>query len=194
MALMLSLSGCIFVTAKKPVIYLYPEEKTEVSVQLSVDGELLCSYPTYKDGWNVIAYPDGKLVNADGKEYSYLFWDADIHTTYDFSTGFVIKGSDTVTFLQEKLAYMGLTPKEYNEFIVYWLPQMQDNTYNLISFQSTAYTDKAKLNITPEPDSMLRVFMAYKPLTKSIELPEQELTTFERSGFTVVEWGGSEVK
>ena len=30
---------------------------------------------------------------------------------------------------------------------MYWLPKMQDNPYNLISFQSERYTDTAKLDI-----------------------------------------------
>ncbi|MBU3143847.1 hypothetical protein [Clostridium sp. CF012] len=46
--------------------------------------------------------------------------------------GFVVKGSETEKFLQEKLEYLGLTPKEYNEFIVYWLPVMKENKYNLL--------------------------------------------------------------
>ena len=78
--------------------------------------------------------------------------------------GFCVAGADTADFLREKLAEIGLTPREYNEFIVYWLPKMQDNPYNLISFQSEAYTDAAKLDIDPTPDSVLRVFMAWKPL------------------------------
>ena len=64
---------------------------------------------------------------------------------------------------------------------------------NLISFQGDVYDDSAKLDITPAPDSILRVFMAYKPLDKPIEVPEQVFQPFERSGFTVVEWGGSAI-
>ena len=105
----------------------------------------------------------------------------------------MVTGEETAEFLQEKLSYMGLTPREYNEMIVYWLPKMQENPYNLIAFQQEAYIDHARLTITPEPDSMLRVFMTYIPLEEAVEVPEQELATFERSGFTVVEWGGSEV-
>ncbi len=41
-----------------------------------------------------------------------------------------------------------MKPKEHNEFIVYWLPRMQDNAYNLISFQSEACTDAAEPVIT----------------------------------------------
>ena len=41
-------------------------------------------------------------------------------------------------------AQLGLNREEANEFIIYWLPQMQDNAYNLISFQQDVYTDSAK--------------------------------------------------
>ena len=87
-----------------------------------------------------------------------------------------------------------MTPREYNEFIVYWLPKMQDNPYNLISFQSECYTDTAKLDIDPTPDNVLRVFMAWKPLHRAQNIEPQTFTPFARDGFTVVEWGGCEVK
>ncbi|WP_297958948.1 dockerin type I repeat-containing protein [uncultured Ruminococcus sp.] len=183
--------------AAKPVIYLYPEQKTDVHVELELtEAELSTTYPKYNNGWDVTAYPDGKLVNkADGTHHRYLFWDAvNCRTRFDFSKGFCVAGSDTESFLREKLAYMGLTEDEMNEFIVYWLPLMEHNRYNLISFQGDVYTDSAKLNITPSPDSLLRVFMAYVPLEDAIDIEPQQLETFERNGFTVVEWGGSRIQ
>ena len=178
--------------AEKPVIYLYPTRETDIRVKLDFDGTLDFCYPAYNNGWSVTAQPDGTLINhADGKEYSYLFWEGTSRTEYDFSRGFVVKGSDTAAFLQEKLAYMGLTPREYNEFIVYWLPQMQNNPYNLIAFQGEAYTESAKLEITPAPDSLLRIFMAFRPLEKPVDVETQVLTPFARQGFAVVEWGGA---
>ena len=177
----------------KPIIYLYPEKETEVSVRLDYDGELTVTWPVYEDGWNVTARPDGTLLDAEGNAYSYLFWEGVTDAEYDFSKGFCVAGEDTADFLRETLAEIGLTPEEYNEFIVYWLPQMQDNTYNLISFQQERYTQNAKLDITPEPDSMLRVFMAWKPLERPQEIEPQEFTPFRREGFTVVEWGGTKV-
>lgn len=179
----------------KPVIYLYPETATQVTVELVFDGELTVTYPEYDGGWTVIAQPDGTLTDvATGKEYSYLFWEGKTDTEYDLTEGYVVAGSDTAEFLQETLAAMGLTPKEYNEFIVYWLPKMQDNPYNLITFQKEAYTDSAVLNISPEPDSVLRVFMAWKALDEPIEIPAPEIEPFERNGFTVVEWGGTQLQ
>lgn len=183
--------------AAKPVIYLYPEQETDVHVELELtESELSTTYPKYQNGWDVTAYPDGTLVNkADGTHHEYLFWDsANCRTRFDFSKGFCVAGSDTESFLKEKLTYMGLTESEMNEFIVYWLPLMEHNAYNLIAFQGETYTDSAKLNITPTPDSLLRVFMAYVPLESAVEIEPQELATFERIGFTVVEWGGCNIK
>ena len=178
---------------KKPVIYLYPESTTDVTVKLDYAGEITCTYPEYKDGWKVTASPDGTLKDANGQTYNYLYWEGQNHVEYDFSEGFCVAGSDTAAFLESALSQLGLTRQEANEFMVYWLPQMQENPYNLIAFQSDVYTQAAQLSITPEPDTMLRVFMAWKPLKKAVELPTQNLSAPERTGFTVVERGGGEV-
>ena len=108
--------------------------------------------------------------------------------------GFCVKGEDTAAFLEDALEQLGLTRKEANEFIVYWLPQMEQNPYNIISFQTTAYTESAQLDITPAPDTVIRVFMTWYASDYSIRLLPQKLETPERTGFTVVEWGGTEVK
>lgn len=184
----------------KPVIYLYPQEKQDVKVQLNYQGEIIADYPVYDKqikGWSVTAYPDGKLINhKDNSEYSYLFWEGkpDKKIDWDLSNGFIVKGEDTKEFLQDKLSQIGLTPKEYNEFIVYWFPLMQNNKYNLIHFAGEQYTNTAPLTINPKPDSTLRVFMVYKPLEKPVEIKEQKLENFNRKGFTVVEWGGTKAE
>ncbi len=59
----------------KPVIYLYPESKTDVNVRLDFKGGLVTTIPEYNGGWSVSAAPDGTITNkADGKKYPYLFW------------------------------------------------------------------------------------------------------------------------
>lgn len=181
--------------AEKPVIYLYPEEETDVCVRLSLDGDLTASYPAYADdGWNVTASPDGTLTDNGGRTYDSLFWEASLEAEYDLSHGFCVAGTDTAAFLEETLAALGLTEKEANAFIVYWLPRMQENPYNLITFQSTAYTDAAELDIEPAPDTVIRVFMVWQGLDKAIDIAEPTLpATPARDGFTVVEWGGTEI-
>jgi hypothetical protein len=180
----------------KPVIYLYPQKDQKTSVKISYNGDITCTYPEYKNGWNVIAKPDGSLTNIDDKkEYSYLFWEGKSKFNHwDLSQGFVVKREDTKSFLQNKLSEMGLMPKEYNDFIVYWLPQMQANKYNLIHFAGEEYEDLAKLSINPKPDSILRVFMVYKPINSIIKIEGQKVKPFKRKGFCVVEWGGTEIR
>ena len=178
----------------KPVIYLYPQEDMKVSVKLDYQGKLTTTYPAYEDGWQVIARPDGTLTDEKpGREYYCLFWEGVSEADYDFSEGFVVPGQETAEFLEDALAKLGLTEREANEFLIYWLPRMEGNDYNLISFQREAYTENARLQITPEPDSVLRVFMAWKALEEPVEIMSQELHGVERDGFTVVEWGGAEV-
>lgn len=178
----------------KPVIYLYPEEEMQVSVKLDYNGQLTATYPAYEDGWTVTARPDGTLIDPDtGREYYCLFWEGITGVEYDLTSGFVVQGEETAAFLEGALAALGLTEKEANEFIIYWLPRMEGNPYNLISFQQERYTENAVLTIDPAPDSVLRVFMAWKGLDAPVEVEPQTLTGFARTGFTVVEWGGTEV-
>lgn len=193
----LSLAGCTTAAEQydaKPVIYLYPEKKAEVTVKLNYAGELTCTYPAYNDGWKVSASPDGTLTDADGQTHNYLYWDGVNSVVYDFSEGFCVAGSDTAAFLENALNQLGLTRKEANEFIVYWLPLMKGNPYNLIAFQSDSYTQAAQLSIEPAPDMLLRVFMAWKPLESAVDISTQNLTAPVRTGFTAVEWGGCQVK
>ena len=179
---------------EKPVIYLYPETPTEVSVKLTLDGKLTSTYPAYDKGWdNFTAHPDGTLIFPDGKEYYCLYWEGIQNMDCDFTRGFCVKGEDTAAFLEWALTEQGLTPREANEFIIYWLPRMESNPYNVISFQTDAYTEGAVLEIDPNPDSLLRVFMAYYPSDEAVEMEAQAFTPFERVGFAVVEWGGCEL-
>ena len=179
---------------EKPVLYLYPEEEMEVTVTLGFDGTLTSTYPAYGDGWTVTARPDGTLTNpATGREYYCLFWEGISEAEYDFSAGFCVAGEDTAAFLEDALDRLGLTEREADEFIIYWLPKLEGNPYNLLSFQTEAYTDSAGLTIDPAPDTLIRVFLAWKGLDAPVEVEPQTLTAQARTGFTAVEWGGAEV-
>ena len=113
------------------------------------------------------------------------------------SDGFIVSREDTVSFLEDKLARLGLNEHEAEEFIVYWLPKLKQNNYNYIRFATMDEINNAMpLDINPNPDTIIRVMMTFKGLDKPIEgIAEQQLpTTPTRDGFTVVEWGGSEIK
>lgn len=179
----------------KPVIYLYPGEKTDVSIQVGFTGggELTCTYPEYNDGWNVTAMPDGTLLDAEGNEYYCLYWEGEGKAALDMSKGWCVSSDETADFLREKLLYIGLTPREANEFIIYWLPQMQKNPYNIITFHTEDYAAAVPLTINPKPDSQIRVFMTFRSSDEFAATEPQELEHYERNGFTLVEWGGAEI-
>ena len=61
----------------KPVIYLYPETETQVTVELDFNGTLTSTYPAYANGWRVIARPDGTLTDDSGRAYYCLFWEGE---------------------------------------------------------------------------------------------------------------------
>ena len=104
---------------EKPVIYLYPEAETDVTVRLDYVGDLTCTYPAYDGAWRVAAAPDGTLTDERGQTYRYLYWEGTDNVQYDFSEGFCVPGSETAAFLEDALAQLGLTRAEANEFIIY---------------------------------------------------------------------------
>ena len=178
----------------KPVIYLYPERTQDVSVKLDFRGRLSYTYPAYQDGWSVTAQPDGTLTNkADGSTHYYLFWEGEPEEDqWDFSTGFLVRSSEADAFLREKLPALGLTPREYNDFITYWGPELARNPYNLVTFAAEQYDTLAKLTVSPTPDTVLRVHMVFKAVDRPVRIKEQLLPAApRRTGFTVVEWGGT---
>lgn len=181
----------------KPIIYLYPETETEVSVELGAPEKLLVSYPLYEDGWKVLAKPSGESTDLKtGRELYSLYWEGKDSIFEVTDEGFVVTGENAATFLEEKLALLGLTDREAEEFIVYWLPKMQENSYNYVRFASSAEIEEyMPLLVSPTPDTMIRVAMVLSALDEPLELKEQVLPAKpERAGFTVVEWGGSLVK
>ncbi len=181
---------------EKPIIYLYPEQELEISLKLGNPENITCSYPKYNNGWNIIAKPDGTLIDIETSRKLYsLYWEGIYSEKTKLDEGFVVKDTDTIKFLEEKLAILGLNERETEEFIIYWLPILQQNKYNYIRFATLKEINNIMpLNFSVEPDTLIRVLMQYKPLEKSIEVKEQKLVTPERNGFIAVEWGGTEIK
>jgi len=176
----------------KPVIYLYPEEETEVNVELDL-MKLTYSDPLYKNGWKVVAKPNGELKEVgSGKYYPYLFWEGIGGGRYLMGDkGFVVEKAEVKKFLDTKLAVLGLNKKESVDFIEFWQPLMQKSPYYLVKFMGTgAMNELAPLSIDPKPDTMIRIFMEFQELEKPVQIEAPVLRTPARKGFTVVEWGG----
>ena len=178
---------------EKPIIYLYPTEETEVTVNLGYEDLITVSYPKYEGEWKVLARPDGSLTDlSTGRNLYALYYESISPIDYQIEKdGFVVRGEDTIAFLEEKLAVLGLTEREAEEFIVYWLPKLEANPYNYIRFATAEEIERTMpLDIQPAPDTTIRVLMGYKALEQPIEVKEQPLESPAREGFAAVEWGG----
>ena len=68
---------------------------------------------------------------------------------------------------------------------------MQANPYNVITLHTADYAASVPLDVSPTPDTQIRVFMTYYASDTPVDIPEQTLPHYERTGFTLVEWGGS---
>ena len=181
----------------KPIIYLYPKKTTETTVKLLNDERITCSYPKYVDGWNVLAEPNGDLIDLEtGRNLYSLYYESESLKKFSVSKeGFIVKGEDSIKFLEEKLAILGLNERETEEFIIYWLPKLENNKYNYIRFATQEeINNNMPLDINPKPDTIIRVLMTFKGLEKPVNVKKQKLLTPTRDGFTVVEWGGVEIK
>lgn len=184
-------------TDKKPVIYLYPEKETDITVRLKNDNLITTSYPKYKDSWNVKSSPNGDLLDLKTNRKLYcLYYES--KSIIDFSVvkeGFVVKSEDSAQFLEEKLEILGLNEKETQEFIIYWLPILESNKYNYIRFASKDEIEtNMPLEITPKPNTTIRILMTFKGLDKPINVKEQYLEKTQRTGYAAVEWGAVEIK
>ncbi|MBD3299999.1 MAG: hypothetical protein GF347_01480 [Candidatus Moranbacteria bacterium] len=184
----------------KPVIYLYPKKDTRVQIKVEPNGGFTFTDPQYNQGWDVLAYSNGKIKNlADNKNYPYLFWEG-IGLDYPkIEKGWIVQDNELETFLEEKLQLLGLNKKEIRDFNDYWIKRLKEDAYPLhkIAFlDKSTFDELAPLEIKGEnPDKIIRVFMTAQGVEKYEKIEPQKLPqTPSRKGFTVVEWGGALLK
>lgn len=179
----------------KPVLYLYPERPTTVSVRVFPSEGVRISDPDYGNGWKVRATPTGLLTDLrDGKTYDSLFWEGSSDIPYRMpKEGFVVDRNQLNSFFDEKLTELGLRGKEVTDFKEFWIPKMQDDPspFFFVTFLSRDFIDRvAPLRIHPTPDTVIRILLDYEGRTSNEPAPSFSVRTPERKGFTVVEWGG----
>ncbi|PIY68969.1 hypothetical protein COY90_03135, partial [Candidatus Roizmanbacteria bacterium CG_4_10_14_0_8_um_filter_39_9] len=205
----------------KPVVYLYPEKPTAVHLSFSSPVALNTNIPTYQNGWLVKASPEGTLTDLQpqytdcskidgtkfGSEYAvkacktnsypYIYWTGkSVENSYPLvEGGWIVEKKNLLSFMQNKLSEMGLTDKESQDMTSYWVPKMGEKNapYYQIGFLQTKDMNAfIPMNINPQPDSVLRVFLDWKALSSKptvVPVP-QRLEKVSRNGFTYVEWGG----
>lgn len=185
----------------KPVIYLYPQKTTQVSVKFNVPVQFTTDIPKYDDSWQILAKPNGSLQNLKsnqstcsqidftkkGSEYAkkacltnnypYLYWAGNIYSQKypEITKGWIVSKNDLGGFLQNKLSEIGLNSNEKNDFIDYWLPDMlsKNSPYYRLSFlQTNELNSLFPMTVDPKPDTIFRIFLDYLPLSQK---PTQEI-------------------
>jgi len=198
----------IYLPESKPVIYLYPERPTKLTVKLNPAGWLTVSDPPYdpESGWKVRAYPDGTIQQVNNettqqsKVFPYLYYESEVAGYKIPQEGFSVGKENLKQFFQETLPKLGLNKKEETDFSGYWLgrllplneplffitflPQEQIEEIDPLTIQLDGLTAR-------QPDSSIRIRAYFKPLAESAQISPQVLPAPpERKGFVLVEWGG----
>ena len=204
----------------KPVVYLYPDTPTKVSIKLATPVTFTKAIPSYNTakGWEVLAFPNGQIQNENnstencanvasgfGSEYAkkactdnlypYIYWSG-TSTAKQYPVldkGWVVAKADLTSFLTQKLGYMGLNTNEIRDFTSYWIPTMEEKHsefYRISFLQNKELSALIPLNVNPTPKTSIRVFMDWAAVGGKTSIAPQELVSTKRDGFTLVEWGG----
>lgn len=193
-------SWTVFTPQCKPAIYLYPEKQTDVNVKVNLLGKLTKTDPQYDfvNGWNVKAFPDGtiqqfnNLTIEQSKTYPYLFYEALLDNGYKPQTGWVIARQNIDKELNVILTTLGLNEKEKNDFLSYWVARLTSKPYyfaGLVPIEEI--NNQEELSINPSPSNVIRVRLMFEGLDYPISVGAPNLSSVNRNGFTVVDWGGS---
>jgi hypothetical protein len=188
----------------KPVVYLYSDLPQNLNIGLNVRGETTFTYPEIKDGWKVNASASGKLTDASGRTYPYLFWEG-THPELEYTkngeflkNSYQIKTDSAIQFLESSLKEFGLNDTESADFITFWGPKLVAKDYALIQFIFDADYDKeiATIEVNPKPTASRRIYMKFTGLDDydyQLRIQPAKTSSFQRTSFTLIEWGGTDL-
>jgi hypothetical protein len=185
----------------KPVIYAYGNEGQIFDLNVQPKGKFTFTYPEIGKNNNWSASINSGGISVGNKIFPYLFYEsqmADLNFISDKQNlaGSVIGKQEVVHFLEQTLTALNFNIQEQTDFITYWAPKMITHERVFIQFWIDGdYEAISALKISPQPDNLGRVFMVYSPLDKDQEIKcePQQFESFARDGFTIIEWGGSEL-
>jgi len=199
--------------ACKPALYFYPEKPTDLTVKVLPQGKITQTIPRYQNGWQVRAYPDGRVREIGGGDYPYLYYEAALEKVKVPAEQFLVEGKDLPEFFGQVLPILDLNQKETADFLDYWLKKLTSDKKWSIGLLPKDEVDRTeKIEFSSNPDNFLRIRFYFKPFegtnkdltaekifySKGMNLGyflndlgvwsyRQKLT---RNGFTVVDWGG----
>lgn len=189
----------------KPVIYLYSNSDERIDLKLGVHGKTTFTYPPLDSIWSVYTTPQGIIHDSKKNTYPYLFWEGEHpELTFDIwnstvPNSYQIKTDTAIRFLEHQLTAIGLNQTEKTDFITFWGPKLVGQEYALIQFLiDEDYSEQiATLDVTPKPTSSKRVYMKFAGLDEyryEIITTPMKAKKFDRSSFTLVEWGGTQLE
>ena len=178
----------------KPAVYLYPTQTQQTAVSIDAVGPLTETIPSYpQGGWNVVADPDG-TIHSNNQTYPYLYYEANIPDSYAVKpkTGYVVSYNDLPTLYSYVLPQLGLNAKETADFKAYWEKKLTYSPYYFVGVMPVQQINSIeKLNISPKPDTTIRVRVYFEALKNKEDVQAPVLPSIpQRNGFTAVEWGG----
>lgn len=181
------------VNVYKPNIYLYTADETLVTVTFDRPELVTVSIPDYLDGWTVLAH-DG-LVNADGTDYGFLFYEAKTDPAlYDFTEAFFIPADGRAEVFAQILAGYNFTERETRDFIEFW-DEMLGNADFLMYPQLTEAIDRTMpVNVSTDFAEYFRVWFAFAAYEGQAYEPAAPEFFGRTNESTLLEWGGFIVK
>ena len=196
----------------KPVIYLYDDEM-KVGVPFTATltfneaaGALACAYPAPATNgataaWSGTYDSDGTatMLHVGGKDVPSLFWELDVANAALFENDekwVICKGAAKLATFERVLARSGLSERERNEMVVYWLRFL--SRHDAVAVRRFAIEKAVGLEVDGF-DTAHRVFLVMKGVTPDEEsemvasgdaVGVDDLAVVERpTGKFVVEWG-----
>jgi hypothetical protein len=110
--------------------------------------------------------------------------------------GCVVRREATEACLERSLETLGLNAEEATLFLQYWRPRLRNFPLSWILSLIGEYAAAHPWKIEPQPDTVIRVYMAHGPMAEQaqVHVRERELKSTPRRGFSVVEWGGGKAR
>ncbi len=181
----ITLTTEMLATVDAPNIYLYPEEKTAVHVQVAEPERIIKSDPIYpRGGWWSLAHPDGQLLTKSGWK-DFLFYESLIDSKrFQREEGWCVAGERGQLSIEASMEDYGFLPNEIRDFSDFWDSEFPKSDW------ITVYPQQENLlpvGIFPRPDSFLRVWFVVEDGCHRVVEPE--IPAVKRTGYHASEWG-----
>lgn len=176
----------------KPNIYIYWADGQTVRVIMQTPGLIVKSIPEYDriSGWQVQAQNDGLLTDAAGDSYDFLFYESMTERTlFDREEGFYISAQNRTAQWEEILSAYGFSGQEISDFIEFWDAKLEKEDYIMYPQYTETVDEAMPVEIIPAPEHLIRMWFGFE-LYDGQQYQEAEILPFDRTGYTVVEWGG----